>query len=276
MLVPPCSHRGDEPTRVAPLAGGQPSSQRSDEPTRIVTLANWPAVPLRGDEPTRVVVTLADEPGGESKGEIPQPSPPDAQPEAYERSWPSERPVSYARVIRRRASSSGGVGRYNLRNPEHAATQITLPPPRSRPPRKPRASHEPPGTETQDQLLAEEHFEIAELLLARGNVRAAVFEAQRGMRLGPPRPEQRVLYAWLLYQRSGGGARVRPHVWQHLERALEEGPACAAAHYYKGALLMRSGRTAEALAYFERAVQLDPSDGRAQAELELFTLRTLG
>jgi Flp pilus assembly protein TadD len=39
---------------------------------------------------------------------------------------------------------------------------------------------------------------------------------------------------------------------------------------------MRSGRTAEALAYFERAVQLDPSDGRAQAELELFTLRTLG
>jgi tetratricopeptide (TPR) repeat protein len=130
--------------------------------------------------------------------------------------------------------------------------------------------------QTPDKALAEEHFEIAELLLARGYARAAVFEAQQGMNLGPPRPEQRVLYAWLLYQRSGAGAYVQDHVWQHLELALKEAPACAAAHYYKGVLLKRSGRLADALTHFERALELDPSDRRAQTELELFSLRTLG
>ena len=69
-----------------------------------------------------------------------------------------------------------------------------------------------------------------------GYFREAVFQAQRGMRLCEPRPEQQALYAWLLHQRAGGGPRVSRRVWYLLDRALCADPDCAAAHSYRAQL----------------------------------------
>lgn len=148
------------------------------------------------------------------------------------------------------------IERYHVQNPEHGTT-------RSQPPR----SMAPP----QAVLDADAHFGVAEELLARGRHRDAVFEAQKAMKLAPPRPAQRALYAWLLYQRAGAASGVHPHVWSHLKRALESDPACARAFYYKGMLLAATGHLLEALEHLERACQLDPND--AQAAEALSSLR---
>jgi tetratricopeptide repeat protein len=142
--------------------------------------------------------------------------------------------------------------RYHVQNPEHGTT-------RSQPPRG--------VTSAPASLEADFHFRAAEELLARGRARDAVFEAQKAMKLGTPRPEQRALYAWLLYQRGGPSRSVHPRVWSHLKQALESDPACVRALYYKGMLLAASGRRIAAIEHLERACQLDPTDAEAAQAL---------
>ena len=148
---------------------------------------------------------------------------------------------------------------YAVRHPRSGVEVAgsTRPPPRS---------VRPPSQPSQDD--ADAHFEQAQSLLDHGNYRDAVFEAQRAMKLARPRPEQRVLYAWLLYQRAGGGTDVHAHVWSHLAQALEEDAECTTAHYFTGALLARAGQIEEAIAHLERALQLDPGHTEAAAELQ--------
>jgi tetratricopeptide (TPR) repeat protein len=151
-------------------------------------------------------------------------------------------------------------GRYHVQQPADQTLDLGTSPPPASP---------LPGTD------AETHFKVAEMLLARGNFRAAVLEAQKGMKLRAPRPEQRALYAWLLYQRSGAGSAVHPHVWDHLAAALLADPSCAAAHYFKGMLLVRIGRAPEAVDHLSRALELDPQHQDARRELRLLGQRSL-
>lgn len=145
------------------------------------------------------------------------------------------------------ASRSVQAVRYHVQNPEHGVT-------RSQPPRR--------MSSTPSRAEADEYFLVAEKLLARGDCRSAVLEAQKGMQLGTPRPAQRALYAWLLH-RSNESPEVQPHVWDHLQGAFDADPSCARAFYYKGLLLARTGRRAEALTHLERACQLAPNDAQA-------------
>jgi hypothetical protein len=119
---------------------------------------------------------------------------------------------------------------------------------------------------------ADTHLIVAELLLERGDPRAAVLQAQKALRLGRLRPNQEALYAWLLYQRSGAGAYVPPCVWQHLASALERDPECDRAHYYQGMLHKRRGEFALARKHLARALELNPD--HAEAECELLLLRS--
>lgn len=79
---------------------------------------------------------------------------------------------------------------------------------------------------------ADYHFRAAEVLLERGYAREAVFEAQKGLRLCEPTPEQRALYAWLLYSRSGLKPPVDACIKEHLSQALAEDPQCERARFY--------------------------------------------
>jgi tetratricopeptide (TPR) repeat protein len=152
------------------------------------------------------------------------------------------------------ASRAVHTERYHVQNPEHGTT-------RSQPPRRMRSA--PPRAD------ADTYFHMAEKLLARGDCRSAVLEAQKGMKLGTPRPWQRALYAWLLYRRAES-REVPSCVWAHLQQAFDADPNCARAFYYKGLLLARTGRRAEALTYLERARQLDPNDAQAEHTLSEF------
>ena len=139
---------------------------------------------------------------------------------------------------------------YQLLEPDHGSESI--------PPQ--RDSGTPSGLWSSPPLDPDAHFRAAELLLERGHCRAAVLEAQKAIRLGPPRPEQRALYAWLLYRRGPEGDPVQDCVWEHLEQALQEDPNCAIAHYFKGVLLKRIGNLEQGRFHLERALELE-SDG---------------
>lgn len=228
---------------VAPTSPGG----REDEPTRIVAISNGSRrETVRGMPEARPPVA-ADEPSGRG-------------------------PVTGTRLLRN-SNGCGSSGHYRVCDPAQGVTQVSLPPPgtRSEPPR--RSSPAPEQTGKPAQEVVDEHFRLAELLGVRGNLRAAVFEAQLGMKLGRPRPPQRALYAWLLYRRDGAGTYVAPCVWEHLERALEADPNCATAHYYKAMLLKQAGHCLAATEHFERAIALDPGDERARSELRLLTRR---
>lgn len=121
---------------------------------------------------------------------------------------------------------------------------------------------------------ADTHLIVAEMLLQRGDARAAVLQAQKALRMGKLRPNQEALYAWLLYQRSGGGAYVPTCVWQHLASALGRDPNCDRAHYYQGLLHKRRGELALARRHLARALELNP--GNADAECELILLDCAG
>lgn len=130
--------------------------------------------------------------------------------------------------------SDSSAGRYSQRAPDHAVTVVSglarqpsaAPPRPSWPPAPPSS---PAAAQNDNGHQADQHFCVAELLFARGHVSDAVLEAQKAMRLREPRPDQRALYAWLLYKRSGNAS---PSVWDHLTRALAEDPRCERAQQY--------------------------------------------
>ena len=154
----------------------------------------------------------------------------------YSGAEPAEQtePVSQTRQTGTAACASSSPpperpeGRYSQRAPSNAVTvvsglarQLSAAPPR--------ASWPPPSPA--DALSqADQLFGVAELLLSRGHVSEAVLEAQKAMRMREPSPDQRALYAYMLFRRGGS---LSPSVWEHLSRALDEDPHCERALHYR-------------------------------------------
>lgn len=229
--------------RVVPLtpAPGRNHSQRvsrtrtgerlrDDEPTQVAPLSYGSAPPPRG-------------------GASNAPDAPDAQ---------SPR---VSRITRAPAQREEIGAHYHMRNPEHGTTSV-LPPARSTPPSR------PPSIPAAAFAEADAYFEAAELLLQRGDTRAAVLTAQKAMKLAPPRPAQQALYGWLLYERDGRANPIHPHVFRHLDQALFRDPNCVDALCFKGVLYAAAGQTTEARAHLRRALELEPDNRAAARALE--------
>lgn len=132
-----------------------------------------------------------------------------------------------------------------------------------------RSSVQPVRSSPPDAGDAETYFRAAELLLERGDFRRGVLAAQQAMKLAVPRPAQQVLYARLLYARDGSGSQVPAHVLRQLDEALARDPGCVEALCFKGVLLGRMGRVAEARRLLARTLELDPGNKNATRALRL-------
>jgi hypothetical protein len=140
-----------------------------------------------------------------------------------------------------------------------------------------RPSARAPTRPNSEQLeSADTHMIVAERLLERGDPKAAVLQAQKALHFGPMRPDHEALYAWLLYQRAGGGAYVPSCAWEHLASALERDRDCERAHYYQGLLLKRCGDFVLARQHLARAVALNPNNADAHGELVQLDQRGVG
>lgn len=132
---------------------------------------------------------------------------------------------------------------------------------------------EEPTPQRTQAAQAQAHQGRAEALLKQREYAAALREASAALKLGAGNADCQAVYAWALYQHNGGGNRVHPRVWDHLEHALKRDPLCDRAHLYKGLLLKRVGRFEEAHWHFRRVLQLDHSNLEAAREVRLHEMR---
>lgn len=110
------------------------------------------------------------------------------------------------------------------------------------------------GAALTDEASAAGPIEEAESLVARGLLSDAIAAVLRAIGAHET-PELRVALATLYLRRGGIDEAAR-----ELHRAIALDPSCALAHAYLGALLVRSGRIAEAEAALDRARELAPND----------------
>lgn len=230
----------------------------------MVAMSSHPRIPRSGDqaqdrraarddEPTRVVplhhsgvqlTAKRDEHAGDHVPPVPDP-------QAY--AAPFSLPPS---------SRETRTGRYHVQGPEHGTTDVLSSHP---PPRRSGVQRSNPDSG------ADTYYAAAEVLMRRGDYRAAVLAAQKAMKVQRPQPHQQALYAWLLYQREGGAGAARVHVWDHVDRALASDSTCAVAHCVRGLLLQRANRASEARVHLEHAQRLaaEQRSEHAAALLEL-------
>jgi curved DNA-binding protein CbpA len=126
------------------------------------------------------------------------------------------------------------------------------------------------------QTEASLEFKKAEVLLKKNDTKGAEAHLRRAVQLAPAVVEYEALLLWV---QAKPGAPTPETVKEteklilEYDRLVGQDPKCARALFYRGQLLKRVGRDADAKADFERTVQLDRSNIDAAREVRLYEMR---
>jgi tetratricopeptide (TPR) repeat protein len=137
----------------------------------------------------------------------------------------------------------------------------------------PRASSTSVDAAVASSLTAAAAFQKAEFFLSRGDVGEAERFAQQALELDRNAPEIQSIVAWIEGSRNGAPTRVVEDAVVRLTRALETSDSLEKAFFWRGMLLKKLGRSAEAVSDFKRAVDLNPHNIDAAREVRLFNMR---
>ena len=141
-----------------------------------------------------------------------------------------------------------------------------------------------------DSGYADAHNNLANALLASGKTSEAVAEYQEALRIRPDYADARNNLEIALRRTGGGNDRARAvkpgsaeehynlgnalrqkgatdEAIAEYEKALQLNPDYAAAHNNLGTVFLRAGRTDEAISHFQKALQINPGNGQAQNNL---------
>jgi tetratricopeptide (TPR) repeat protein len=122
-------------------------------------------------------------------------------------------------------------------------------------------------------LTAAAAFQKAEFFLSRGDLGEAERLARQALELDARAPEIQALVAWIDGSKAGVPNRVVDDAVVRLSRAIEASDAMEKAFVWRGTLLKKLGRNAEAVSDFKRAVDLNPHNIDAAREVRLFNMR---
>ena len=111
----------------------------------------------------------------------------------------------------------------------------------------------------------------AEVLLRRRDVDGAIALLEGAIELSPDDGDAHALYAWALF--SSPTPRDPGQMMRAIERALALNEKSDRAHYYRGMILRRLGRDAEAITALERAAELNPKNVDAVREVRIARMR---
>jgi curved DNA-binding protein CbpA len=112
----------------------------------------------------------------------------------------------------------------------------------------------------------------AEVLIKRRDYEGAAALLRDALELAPDDAQIHASYAWALYHLPSTPERER-EMMASIDRALSLHGENDRAHYYRGMMLRRAGREAEAIAEFERAVAINPKNLDAAREVRLAQMR---
>ncbi len=121
------------------------------------------------------------------------------------------------------------------------------------------------------------HYNVAALLLERGQVDEAVSHYEKALELRPDNRETHYHLSVALLHTSLGNALARKgrldEALVHYRKAVELRDDFADAHTNLASLLARKGETAEAIAHYEKAVALPPEDAPSHIRLSKLLLQ---
>jgi tetratricopeptide (TPR) repeat protein len=123
-------------------------------------------------------------------------------------------------------------------------------------------------------LRSVSHFQKAEVLLKKGNLKEAEVEARAATEGDPDQPEYKALLAWVtgqLPERVQSGKYA--DLIAMLNEVIEKQPANERARMYRGQLLKRAGKDARAMKDFLWITENNPKNLDAAREVRLFRMR---
>jgi curved DNA-binding protein CbpA len=115
-------------------------------------------------------------------------------------------------------------------------------------------------------------FQKAEVL-RKSDAASAEQHARRAIELDPEQADYYALLAWILFERYPGDGAPLAEMLALVDKAIGMYEKHDRAHYYRGAVLRRSGREGDAVRAFRRAVELNPKNVDAQREVRLADMR---
>jgi hypothetical protein len=122
-------------------------------------------------------------------------------------------------------------------------------------------------------LWAAKEHQKAEILIRQRAFEQAAALLSAAIQVVDDEPDLLATYAWCIYNLPGSEGRI-PEMLTSVDRALAIEPKHDRAHYYKGMILLRSNKEAEAVACFRKALEVNPKNTDAQREVRLFDMRS--
>lgn len=116
-------------------------------------------------------------------------------------------------------------------------------------------------------------FQNVELLAKKQDWDAALLLLERILIASPDEPDYHAMKAWLLMQKHPGKAAPLSDMLVSATAAIDLHADHEKALMYKGLILKRMGRTAEAYKFFRKVTQLNPRNVEAAREVRLSNMR---
>jgi curved DNA-binding protein CbpA len=121
-------------------------------------------------------------------------------------------------------------------------------------------------------LWAAKEHQKAEILIRQRNCEAAASLLSAAIEVVDDEPDLLASYGWCLYNLPHSDGRIS-EMLTAVDRALAIEPKHDRAQYYKGMILTRAGKDAEAAVAFRKALELNPKNTDAQREVRLLDMR---
>jgi tetratricopeptide (TPR) repeat protein len=115
-------------------------------------------------------------------------------------------------------------------------------------------------------------FQKAEVL-RKSDLALAERHARTALQLDPEQADYHALLAWVLFERHPGEDAPLTEMLALVDHALKLHDKHDRAHLYRGSILRRLGREADAVKAFRRSVELNPKNVDAQREVRLAEMR---
>ena len=134
------------------------------------------------------------------------------------------------------------------------------------------------GTRAADRTLrnvleSAVEYQKAEVLVRRREYAQAMQLLRSAIAKSPEDPDYHALYAWILHLTNPTEPAPFDEMLRALDRALASNAKHERAHYYKGVILKRLKRNAEATRHFRAAAEVNPHNVDAAREVRLANLR---
>lgn len=116
-------------------------------------------------------------------------------------------------------------------------------------------------------------YRKVEVMVRRRELDAALALLDQILSVNDEDADYHATRGWVVFQQSPSDAELRPVVLASLDRAIALSPKHDKAHYYKGMVLERAGRRADAAECFRRAAELNPKNIEAARMVRLSEMR---